>query len=74
MLDVKTSIPSYIYITNASVHDVNILDATEIALLYKYWWRIELFFYGKQKIMQSSIMKHAHNQPINHCTLQYHFA
>ncbi|MDF1575721.1 MAG: IS4 family transposase [Bacteroidales bacterium] len=26
MLDVKTSIPSYIYITNASVHDVNILD------------------------------------------------
>jgi len=26
MLDVKTSIPSYIHITNASVHDVNILD------------------------------------------------
>jgi len=26
MLDVKTSIPSYIHITTASVHDVNILD------------------------------------------------
>lgn len=26
MLDVKTSIPSYIHVTNASVHDVNILD------------------------------------------------
>ena len=26
MLDVKTSIPSYIHITKASVHEVNILD------------------------------------------------
>ncbi|MDW5298898.1 MAG: transposase [Sedimentibacter sp.] len=26
LYDVKTSIPSFLYITNASVHDVNIMD------------------------------------------------
>ena len=50
------------------------LDALEIALLYKYRWQVELFFYGKQKIMQSGIIKYTHNQFINPFTLQYHFA
>lgn len=35
---------------------------------------LENTFYGKQKIMQRSIIKHTHNQPFNQFTLQYHFA
>ena len=36
--------------------------------------QIESASYGKQKIMQRSIIKHTHNQPFNQFTLQYHFA
>jgi len=42
--------------------------------LYKERWQIESAFYGKQKIMQSDIIKYTHNQFINPFTLQYHFA
>jgi hypothetical protein len=33
MLDVKTSVPNYIHNTNASVHDVNILDHLSMSLV-----------------------------------------
>jgi IS4 transposase len=45
-----------------------------VSELYRNRWEIETFFYGKQKIMQSGIIKYAHNQSINPLTLQYHFA
>jgi IS4 transposase len=38
----------FVFITNNIV-----LEASEIALLYKKRWEVELFFYGKQFIMQS---------------------
>ena len=50
------------------------LDASSIAQIYQKRWQIETLFYGKQKIMQRSIIKHTHNQPFNQFTLQYHFA
>jgi hypothetical protein len=50
------------------------IEAEEVAFLYEKRWSIELLFYGKQKIMQSGIIKYAHNQSINPLTLQYHFA
>jgi len=43
-------------------------------LLYKERWQIGVEFYGKKNIMQSDIIKYAHNQFINPFTLQYHFA
>jgi hypothetical protein len=30
------------------------IPATQVALLYKYRWRVELFFYDKFIVMQSS--------------------
>ena len=42
--------------------------------LNKLWKALHNLFYGKQKIMQRSIIKHTHNQPFNQFTLQYHFA
>jgi len=41
---------------------------------YKQRWQIEMTFYGKEKIMQSGIMKYTYNQFVNNFTLQYHFA
>jgi len=48
--------------------------ANTISELYKSRWQIEIFFYVKQKIMQSNIIKYTHYQFINPFTLQYHFA
>ncbi len=42
--------------------------------IYQIRWTIEVFFYGKEKIMQSSNINHSHYQFINPFTLQYHFA
>jgi len=50
------------------------LSANKILEYYSIRWSIEVFFYGKEKIMQSSIMKCAYNQFVNPFTLQYHFA
>jgi IS4 transposase len=50
------------------------LTAEDIAQLYKYRWKVELFFYGKQNIMQSGFIIWTHNQCITYFTLQFHFA
>nr|NQU91544.1 IS4 family transposase [Bacteroidota bacterium] len=60
-----------LFITNI---DEKVMDGKKLAKLYRLRWQIELMFYGKKKIMQSSIRKHVHNQSISPFTLQYHFA
>ncbi len=40
---------TYVYLTNNME-----MDATQIALLYKYRWHVELFFYGSSSILKSS--------------------
>ena len=39
---------TFVYLTNNME-----MPATQVALLYKYRWRVELFFYDKYIIMQS---------------------
>jgi len=49
------------------------LDASSIAQIYQKRWQIETLFYGKRKIMQSSIINHSHYQFIKLITLPYNF-
>jgi len=56
------------YNTNTSLRSKQIIDN------YNNLWHIERAFYVKQKIMQSGIIRYAHNQFVNPATFQYHFA
>jgi len=50
------------------------LKAIEIALLYRYRWQVELFFYVEYIVMQSDTKRLSAYQLITIHTLQYHFA
>jgi hypothetical protein len=61
------------YVLLTTILDRNI-SKEDLQILYLTRWDIEIGIYGKQKIMQSSVIKYTHNQFINPFTLQYHFA
>ena len=61
------------YIGAAGV-GLNVFAAKKMIEIYQIRWTVEVFFYVKQMIMQSGIVRYAHNKFVCPATFQYHFA